>query len=338
MNDFKKSRKWFPVFTGIVVTLLCVWLAFRKVEYAELTRTIFNGNYMWLIPAIIAQILAIIIRSQRWVILLDENASLETSFWSQGIGYLFTNLFPFRLGEVVRVLVMSERSKMPVAQVAGTVIVERLLDVGTMILALLLVLPWMQVQSAIVRSGEFFGALVLLGILVIILLARFKEASFVLVDRVCAVFSFLPKTMIHARWAELIEGLTPLLHGFIALKVVALSILSWLFSGAVFFYTIQTFQPTGRFVEAVFMMVSISFAVIVPSSPGFIGVFQFIGQQALVIPFGLKYSVSSALAIALVAHLVFYVLSTLLGIIGIWRIGLSFAGLMRWAARKNTPI
>ena len=86
------------------------------------------------------------------------------------------------------------------------------------------------------------------------------------------------------------------------------------------------------------MMVSLSFAVIVPSSPGFIGIFQFIGQQALVIPFGLKYSVSSALAIALIAHLVYYILSTLLGIIGVWRIGQSFTNLMRLAARKNTTV
>ena len=269
---------------------------------------------------------------------MGQKDMLETSIWSQGIGYLFTNLLPFRLGEVARVLVMSERSKMPVAQVAGTAIVERLLDVGTMILALLLVLPWMQVPIAIVRSGEIFSVLVLLGILVIILLARFKEASFILVDRVCAVFSFLPKTKILAGWAELIEGLTPLLHGFIAFKVIVLSILGWLFSGVVFFCAIQTFQPTGLFLEAIFMMVSLSFAVIVPSSPGFIGVFQFIGQQSLVIPFGLKYSVSSALAIALMAHLVYYIPSTLLGIIGLWRIGQSFAGLMQLATRKNTTV
>ena len=84
------------------------------------------------------------------------------------------------------------------------------------------------------------------------------------------------------------------------------------------------------------MMASLSFALIVPSSPGFIGVFQFIGQQALVIPFGLKYSVSNALAIALMAHFVYYTLSTLLGIIGLWRIGKSFVGMIRLVSRKNT--
>ena len=86
------------------------------------------------------------------------------------------------------------------------------------------------------------------------------------------------------------------------------------------------------------MIASLSLAVIVPSSPGFIGVFQFVGQQALVIPFGDKYSVSSALAITLIAHIVYYVLSTLLGMIGLWRIGQSFADLRGSVARKNVTV
>lgn len=333
-----KPKNWINIFVGLAITVVCVWLAFRKVPFTELTDVISGGNYYWLIPAVIAQLFAILMRSQRWVILLDRKSELEASVWSQGIGYLFTNLFPFRLGEVARVLVMSERCKMPVAQVAGTAIVERLLDVGTMIFALVLVLPWMQVPNAIVRSGEIFGVLVLLGILLIILLAKFKETSLALVDRICTIFPFLPKSMIIARWKELIQGLTPLLRGSVALWVIAFSLLTWLSSAIVYICSIQVFQPAGLFLEAVFMMVSLSLAVAVPSSPGFIGVFQFVGQQALVIPFGVKYSVSNALAITLIAYLVYYILSSLLGLIGMWRLGQSFSGLRQLVTRRNTPV
>jgi uncharacterized protein (TIRG00374 family) len=333
-----KLKNWIKIFVGLAITVVCLWLAFRKVPFVELTKAISGGIYFWLIPAVIAQLFAILMRSQRWVILLDRKSELQASIWSQGIGYLFTNLFPFRLGEVARVLVMSERCKIPAVQVAGTAIVERLLDVGTMIFALVLVLPWMQVPSAIIKSGEIFAVLVLLGILIIILLAKFKETSFALIERMCAHFRFLPKSMIIARWEELIQGLTPLLRGSIALWAVAFSLLSWLSSGFVYVCSIQVFQPTGLFLEAVFMMVSLSLAVAVPSSPGFIGVFQFVGQQALVIPFGVKYTVSTALAITLIAFLVYYILSTLLGIIGMWRLGQSFSGLRQLVTRRNTPV
>jgi glycosyltransferase 2 family protein len=281
-----KWKTGINLLVGLTVTVFCEWLAFRKVPYTEITHIISGGNYYWLIPAVIAQLLAISMRSQRWVVLLDRKNELEASVWSQGIGYLFTNLFPFRLGEVARVLVMSERCKMPVVQVAGTAIVERLLDVGTMIFALVLVLSWMNVPSAIIKSGQIFGVFVLVGILIIILLARFKETSFALINRICTVFPVLPNATILARWAELMEGLTPLLRGVVALQVVILSLLSWLFSGIVFFCAIRTFQSVGLFLEAIFMMISLSLALIVPSSPGFIGVFQFVGQRLWSSPLG----------------------------------------------------
>jgi uncharacterized membrane protein YbhN (UPF0104 family) len=91
-------------------------------------------------------------------------------------------------------------------------------------------------------------------------------------------------------------------------------------------------------VEAAFMMVALSFAVAVPSSPGFVGVFQLIGQQALILPFGAKYDAAVALAITLTAHLTYYVLTTTLGVFGLWRLGGSFVNLGRSiAAMRSAP-
>jgi uncharacterized membrane protein YbhN (UPF0104 family) len=79
----------------------------------------------------------------------------------------------------------------------------------------------------------------------------------------------------------------------------------------------------------------LSFAVTVPSSPGFIGIFQLAGQQALVLPFGSKYEATNALAITLTAHLIYYLLTTLLGIVGLWQLGESFAKLGRMIKSKK---
>ena len=142
-----------------------------------------------------------------------------------------------------------------------------------MILSLVLVLPWMQVPNAIIKSTQNFDGLILMGALIIILLGRYKETSLKLIDKICNFLSFLHKSVILTRWEELLEGLTLILHRLVALKVILLSQLIWTFSDIVFFSAIQIFQPTGQFLESIFLMVSLSFAVVVPSSPGFIGVF-----------------------------------------------------------------
>jgi uncharacterized membrane protein YbhN (UPF0104 family) len=73
----------------------------------------------------------------------------------------------------------------------------------------------------------------------------------------------------------------------------------------------------------------------VPSSPGFVGVFQLVGQQALVLPFGSKYDLATALAITLTAHLTYYLLTTLLGLVGLLYVGESVLGLGRAVSARS---
>ena len=98
----------------------------------------------------------------------------------------------------------------------------------------------------------------------------------------------------------------------------------------------RAFVPNPTVLEAIFIVSVLALSFTVPSSPGYIGVFQFVGQQALVIPFGSKYSPVSALAIALTVHAIFYITTSLLGIIGISRFGISVTGLR--AAISEVPV
>ena len=74
-------------------------------------------------------------------------------------------------------------------------------------------------------------------------------------------------------------------------------------------------------------MATISIGLSIPSSPGFVGVFQFIGQQALVAPFPERYTATSALSVALLAHMLYYVVSSGLGLLGLLRLGVPLGAL-----------
>jgi hypothetical protein len=99
--------------------------------------------------------------------------------------------------------------------------------------------------------------------------------------------------------------------------------------------TLHAFQPLARWVEAAFMIVALALAVSVPSGPGFIGVYQWVGQQALVLPFGAKYDAANALAITMTAYLIYYLCTTALGVLGLWWFGQSFTQF--WQAIKAGP-
>jgi uncharacterized protein (TIRG00374 family) len=276
-------------------------------------------------------------RAQRWVELLGPPSLISQSFWAQGIGFLFTNLFPLRLGEPARVLIMAERSVMPIAQVTATALVERLLDVATMVFLLVVVLFWLPVPEAIIRAGITLGAIGLLGIALLFAAVRYYEHSEQLLQfielRLRLRLPFVGG--LTSRWREMVTGFSRFTQPGTALRVIGWSLVSWGCSLGVYWCVIRAFQREGTLLEATFMMVSLGFAVAVPSSPGFIGVFQYVGQQALVVPFGQKYSLSSAFAITVTAHLTYYLFTTLLGIVGLWQLDLSLNRLLCAVRRVN---
>src|SRR5262245_64365849 len=104
MNLLKSWRFW----SGCTISLLSLWLAFRKVPLGELVQAAARADLLFLLAAFFLQFLAALSRAPRWLVLLDKKSGLANSFWAQGVGFLFTNVFPLRLGEPARVLVMSD--------------------------------------------------------------------------------------------------------------------------------------------------------------------------------------------------------------------------------------
>jgi len=334
MNKLFSSRRFW---IGIAISLVCLWLAIRNVPFAEFSQVITRANYLWLIPAILLQLGAIWGRAQRWRALLNHRPGVWLSIWSHSIGFLFTNVFPLRMGEPARVIVMSERSKIPLVQVAATALVERVLDVAFVVLALVAVLPFMQVPALVSQAGVTFGILVLVALIGLWFVVRFRPLSERMLAAILARLTFLPGAAIQARWGELVEGLSPLTRLNTGLSAIIWTLISWFFSISIYWCVLKSFQSDARVVEAVFIVVALALAITVPSSPGFIGIFQYVGQQALVLPFGDKYTESNALAITLTSHLVYYIMTTGIGLIALTMVGESFANLGKLITSQQKP-
>jgi uncharacterized membrane protein YbhN (UPF0104 family) len=99
----------------------------------------------------------------------------------------------------------------------------------------------------------------------------------------------------------------------------------------------KSFQPQANLLEATFVVVALSLSISIPSSPGFLGVFQYVGLQALVLPFGDKYDSATALAATMVAYLTYYLGTSLIGVISLQKFSGSIASISRRisAVREN---
>jgi hypothetical protein len=316
------------------VSLFSLWIALARVPWPEFFSSLRSARVEWLALAFLLQIAAVVTRGERWAALLGLNGRLGLATWAQSIGYLVNNVLPLRAGEVARVLLMAERSAMPVAQVAASAALERVIDFAVVLVALGVILPLMDVPGEVVAAAWPLLIVVGLALAAAVWIALSRKTA----DRVArAVLARIPEKRrpgILRRWDELADGLTGLAEPRRAFRTVAWSAVAWALSIGIYACVLRSIQPQSTLVEATFMVVALTFSLTVPSSPGHLGVFQLVGQQALVVPFSPKYTAASALAAALLSHLVFYLMTSAMGAVGLWRLGASLA---RLGAKAREP-
>lgn len=308
---------------GLLVSAVCLWLAIQQAPLAELGEALGQVTYGWLAVAVLLNVVNLWGRGCRWRLLLDGRGTRLEYFWAQCIGSMLTNLFPLRAGEAGRVVIVSRRVGLPLVQVGATVVLERALDMAVLLSLLAVLLLLMDVPWPVTATGLALGAAVgaaWIGVAAVLVL---RDRLTILVNGVAARLPARFGRLLTGAWAHALTALDPLRSIGMVVRVVVWSLVVWAASIGTFWVAIEAVVPGGRLLEAAFALTAVAFGVALPSSPGFIGVFQYIGQQALVTPFPERYTPATALTIALLNHAAFYVPNTLLGLVGLARLGLS---------------
>ena len=123
------------------IGILLLWLAFRSVDFSKLLEGLKNADYYWLLLSVFFGLIAYLSRARRWQLLIRP-LGYRTSFWhtfhALMVGYLANLALP-RMGEITRCMALGKKEKLPVDQLIGTVIIERTIDLLSVI-ALLIIL------------------------------------------------------------------------------------------------------------------------------------------------------------------------------------------------------
>jgi len=330
-----RGGQWsrFRLWLGLAVSLVTLSLALARVPWQDFVATLRAAHYGWLALALLLQIVAVVTRAERWAALLGLRRRLGLCTWAQSIGYLVNNILPLRIGEVARVLVVSEQGKLPVAQAAASAALERVIDFAVVLAALAVILPQMNVPPPVVAAAYPLLLIVVVSLLTALWVALSRTQADRLARWIVTRVRVRSAEGILRRWGELADGLAGLSNPGRAARTAFWSIVSWGLSISIYRCVLHSIQPQATWIEATFMVVALTFSLSVPSSPGHLGVFQLVGQQALVLPFPAKYTAASALAAALLSHMVFYLMTSAMGAIGLWRLGTSLGRLRAGTSR-----
>ncbi len=326
----KSLRFWI----GIVTSLVCLYFAFQGIQLDKLLEALRDFNYIWLIPASLIFLVSYLARVFRWQLLFaPHQVRWHNVFHTLNIGYFLSNLLPARLGDLVRAYLIGELEGASKARALSTVVVERLSDGLAAVLLLAITALFVPNIPDIAKQGALSVAIVgVAGIVFLIVLSFQKERGLALLRRLTPPISVLHSPRLWGALESLIDGFAILRSPRPLIGVAGWALFAWI-TGGILYWIIMigiNLQTNGTLlpIQAAFLVMTItSLAVVVPSSPGYVGVFHFGTQITLNTVFGVDKS--AALSYAFVIHAFTYIWLILLGIYSMWYTGLTYQRLQQ---------
>jgi len=231
----------------------------------------------WVAAGVVSAVLAVLIRAQRWRLLLRPVAAvpLGASFSATAIGFAATAVLPLRLGEVIRPALLARRVGFGVTPALSSVVLERLFDMLFVILCFLALSLMYPLPPDLRRAALLLGAAAIAGFAVLLLAQRNRARAERLLE---AVLGWVP--------AAVGRAARPLAHGFFdalaALEsgrivggVVGYSALLWTANALPFLFALLALRIDVPLVPAALASIVVVAAfVFMPQAPGFLGTWQ----------------------------------------------------------------
>ncbi|HVS28582.1 MAG TPA: lysylphosphatidylglycerol synthase transmembrane domain-containing protein [Solirubrobacteraceae bacterium] len=334
-NRRARRLRWtFGALLGLAISAGSIYIATRKVSLHEISTSLANAHYVWLIPSIALTYVALWLRGVRWqaLFLHRDNVSQGACFHSVSIGLMFNNILPSRAGEVVRVLAVRRATGVSAVEAGMTIVVERLLDVfilaigGVILWPLLPDRTWINVLG-LVCSGVIVGFIAL-----VIALTVFRQKLPQLLIRLLVRLPFISDRRAQSVREAIGLGTGIMLRPVRLAEACGLTALIWALVGLSSWVLFPAFSLHTSGLAPWLLLIANSFAMTVPSSPGTVGVYEASVQAALT-AFGV--SKGHALSYALVLHAVNFFPIILTGLISTAVIGMN---VLHPGARGATPV
>jgi uncharacterized protein (TIRG00374 family) len=120
---------------GIVISVVCIWVSMRDVRLVEVWSALRQANYLGFVGVMGLTLLGFWIRAVRWrsLIAAPRRLSTDSLFSATMIGFMANNVLPFRLGEFVRPWALARRERLSKTTLLATVVVERAVDMLTLL-------------------------------------------------------------------------------------------------------------------------------------------------------------------------------------------------------------
>lgn len=326
----KQKNKNLLLWLGVLISALFLFLAFREIDYAALWSSLKTVRLGWLLPGLLIYFIGVLVRTWRWQYLLKplKKISIKTLFPIINIGYMGNNVFPLRLGEVLRTVVLKRREDVSISGSLATIVVERIFDAVVIVGFVLLNLRHLTGLAGSGTASQLSGlatwavVIFLAGLAAFILIAMFPKPAMRLTHRVIS-------RIVPERWRapavqmsdRFLEGLMSLRSPKDALMIFLTSILIWTLETGLYWSVNQALGLSLTFSQLMLLNGVVNLVLLVPAAPGGLGTFDAAGRAMLE---SFAIAAEPALGYTLILRIALWVPITLVGAFYFFREGLKW--------------
>jgi uncharacterized protein (TIRG00374 family) len=324
-----KRRTTLSIALGILISLTALVLVIRWAGWADMLQAMKSVNWGLFGVAVLIFLLSMLARGLSWRSLLEDRYSLIRVLAVLNEGYLINNVLPWRLGEVGRAILLAGSGNDSIMRVFSSIMVERIYDIFFALIFLVLMLPEAAGLEGLTQNAAFIGVILTIAFALLFVFVQRPEWMRSIISRLPG-----PRARLLVLWEQVQGGLVALRDPKIFARSAGWILISWILAGVEYSLVVRAVIPEASWRWAFFMLPVTLLGGAIPSTPGFLGVYEAAGVLALS-TFGV--AESQALAATLLLHGMVYILGSGFGLIALASEGETISSLSRrlWAWRQS---
>jgi hypothetical protein len=315
-ND-KGQPRWM-LFITLGLAALLLYLAFRGVDWGKMVETLRQGNVALLALAFGVITVSYFLRGMRWRVLLSAEKLLHplTVFWGTCAGYLGNSFLPARAGELIRSALIAQKGNLSVSFTLATALTERIIDVPVLVILGLIALPAVDgIPDWLTGAVRVFALTGVGATLALLIVPRFEKQVLALLGRLPLPVNLRERVLAFVQ--KFLQGLRAFQDPVRALSFLGLTALVWTLDVVAAMIIASAFGMSFTPAETILLLAGLGLASAAPSTPGYVGIYQFVAVTVLQ-PFG--YSKEQALAYIVAFQAMTYLIVLVWGLTGLWRL------------------
>ena len=288
---------------GIASSAFFLWLVFRDADLDAVWRTLRDADVgLVLLAAVVIQGVYVA-QAARWRLIADTLGLTVRRFYALVLGGIgANNVLPLRIGDILRARWLATSAEIPTGRAFGSVFRDRACDVLTLVVALAISLP-------IVGDPDWVKRIALGGIVLVAVLALVIVGA-VVYSRTRPRARRDTRSRARQLLRDTIDEVASPIGRRRLVLALALSAVVWGAWACAAGLVCRSLGISLSPIELVFVTAVINLGVVIPSSPGFIGTYQWLAVSALGVV-GVDGEV--AIAFSLLMQAIWYVPTTIVG-------------------------